>query len=229
MEATGTYTLLIADDEPDVLDLLQDFFVSRGYRVLAAHDGEEAVQLAQKNPDLVLLDVAMPNMNGLDACRRLRGHLHCPIIFLTARVEEADALEGFEAGADDYILKPFSLLVLEARVSAHLAREKRQATQAELRFAGNLTIDFHKQTVSVCEKRIELTSREFSIVSLLAKHPGRTFDRDLIHQKTGGWETGSNSQVVTELIRRIRRKLAEAGAERDPIETVWGLGYRWRE
>lgn len=229
MEATGTYTLLIADDEPDVLDLLQDFFVSRGYRVLAAHDGEEAVQLAQKNPDLVLLDVAMPNMNGLDACRRLRGHLHCPIIFLTARVEEADALEGFEAGADDYILKPFSLLVLEARVAAHLAREKRQATQAELRFAGNLTIDFHKQTVSVCEKRIELTSREFSIVSLLAKHPGRTFDRDLIHQKTGGWETGSNSQVVTELIRRIRRKLAEAGAERDPIETVWGLGYRWRE
>lgn len=229
MEATGTYTLLIADDEPDVLDLLQDFFVSRGYRVLAAHDGEEAVQLAQKNPDLVLLDVAMPNMNGLDACRRLRGHLHCPIIFLTARVEEADALEGFEAGADDYILKPFSLLVLEARVAAHLAREKRQATQAELRFAGNLTIDFHKQTVSVCEKRIELTSREFSIVSLLAKHPGRTFDRDLIHQKTGGWETGSNSQVVTELIRRIRRKLAEAGAESDPIETVWGLGYRWRE
>lgn len=229
MEATRTYTLLIADDEPDVLDLLQDFFVSRGYRVLAAHDGEEAVQLAQKNPDLVLLDVAMPNMNGLDACRRLRGHLHCPILFLTARVEEADALEGFEAGADDYILKPFSLLVLEARVAAHLAREKRQATQAELRFAGNLTIDFHKQTVSVCEKRIELTSREFSIVSLLAKHPGRTFDRDLIHQKTGGWETGSNSQVVTELIRRIRRKLAEAGAERDPIETVWGLGYRWRE
>lgn len=229
MEATGTYTLLIADDEPDVLDLLQDFFVSRGYRVLAAHDGEEAVQLAQKNPDLVLLDVAMPNMNGLDACRRLRGHLHCPILFLTARVEEADALEGFEAGADDYILKPFSLLVLEARVAAHLARERRQSTRAEMHFAGNLTVDFRRKAVFVENAPLDFTNREFSIISLLARHPGRTFDRDLIHQKTGGWETGGSSQVVTELIRRIRRKLTDAGADSDPIETIWGMGYRWRQ
>lgn len=118
MKADGTYTLLVADDEPDILELLKDFFISQGYRVLAARNGEEALQLAQEGPDLVLLDVAMPKADGLEVCRRLRQHLHCPILFLTARVEDADALEGFEAGADDYIPKPFSLPVLAARVAA---------------------------------------------------------------------------------------------------------------
>ncbi len=99
MKADGTYTLLVADDEPDILELLKDFFAGQGYRVLAARNGEEALQLAQEGPDLVLLDVAMPKADGLEVCRRLRQHLHCPILFLTARVEDADALEGFEAGA----------------------------------------------------------------------------------------------------------------------------------
>lgn len=230
MKVDGTYTLLVADDEPDILELLKDFFTSQGYRVLAARNGEEALQLAQEGPDLVLLDVAMPKADGLEVCRRLRQHLHCPILFLTARVEDADALEGFEAGADDYIPKPFSLPVLAARVAAHLAREGRQAVGggAEVRFAGNVTIDFRQCAVFADGSPVGLTPREFAIVSLLAKHPGRVFDRDLIHQKVGGWDAASSPLVVTEHVRRIRKKLLDAGAETDPIETVWGLGYRWR-
>ncbi len=228
MEAEETYTLLIADDEPDVLSLLRAFFTRQGYRVLAARNGLEALKLAEEGPDLVLLDVAMPGMDGLTVCRRLRGHLHCPILFLTARVEDADALEGFEAGADDYVTKPFSLSVLEARVAAHLAREGRQIARAEVRFAGDITIDFRKHSVSVEGTPVGLTKREFAIVSLLAKHPGRVFDRDSIHQKVGGWEAMSSPQGVTEHIRRIRKKLLDAGADGEPIETVWGIGYRWK-
>ena len=228
MEAEGTYTLLIADDEPDVLHLLCDFFIAQGYRVLSARNGFEALKLAEEGPDLVLLDIAMPGIDGLTVCRRLREHLHCPILFLTARVEDADALEGFEAGADDYVLKPFSLSVLGARVAAHLAREGRQTTRAEVRFAGNVAIDFRQHSVSVAGTPVSLTKREFAIVSLLARHPGRAFDRDLIHQKVGGWEAMSSPQGVTEHIRRIRKKLLDAGADGELIETVWGIGYRWK-
>ena len=229
MDGTRTYTLLIADDEPEILAMLSEYFSGLGYRVLAAVDGTQAVKLAEEGPDLVLLDMAMPQMDGLEACRRLRGHLHCPILFLTARVEDADALEGFEAGADVYVLKPFSLPVLAARIAAHLARDSRQAERARVRFSGNVTVDFGRRAVFVEERNAELTSREYAIASLLARNPGRVFHRDLIHEKVSDWEAESGSQGVTELIRRIRRKLADAGADTDPIETVWGMGYRWRQ
>ena len=157
----------------------------------------------------------MPLMDGYAVCRRLREHLTCPILFLTARVEDVDALEGFEAGADDYVLKPFSLAVLGARVKAHLAR-------------GDIAIDYRSRTVTAAGRPVELTRREFDIVAFLSKHPGQVFDRDRIHERVGGWENESDSQVVTEHIRRIRKKLAAAGAEPDPVETVWGMGYRWR-
>lgn len=229
MEPRNTYTLLIADDEPEILAMLSEYFAGLGYRVLAAADGAEAVQLAEEGPDLVLLDVAMPQLSGFEACRRLRGHLHCPILFLTARVEDADALEGFEAGADDYVVKPFSLPVLAARVSAHLTRDIRQATRSQMRFIGNITVNFSENAVLVNDCDVGLTAREYAIASLLARHPGRVFHRDLIHEKVSGWDAESGSQGVTELIRRIRRKLADAGADTDPIETVWGMGYRWRQ
>ena len=178
--------------------------------------------------DLIVLDVGMPLMDGYAVCRRLREHLTCPILFLTARVEDVDALEGFEAGADDYVLKPFSLAVLGARVKAHLARDNRQHVRAEVRFDGDIAIDYRSRTVTAAGRPVELTRREFDIVAFLSKHPGQVFDRDRIHERVGGWENESDSQVVTEHIRRIRKKLAAAGAEPDPVETVWGMGYRWR-
>ena len=233
MSREETYTLLIADDEPEILAVLREYFARQGYRVLAAADGEQALALAQgpARPDLLLLDVMMPGMDGLSLCRRLRNYLDCPILLLTARVEDADALAGFEAGADDYIPKPFSLPVLQARVEAHLSREHRAARSAArsaVRFAGNVTVDFPARAVLVNERPVALTKREFAILSLLARHPGRVFDREHIHENVGGWEAASSAQGVTELIRRIRQKLADAGADNDPVETVWGVGYRWR-
>ncbi len=228
METHGTYTLLIADDEPEILSLLEDYFQRCGYDVLAAASGAEALRLAQTSPDLVLLDVGMPDVDGLAVCRRLRDHVSCPILFLTARVDDAEVLAGFEAGGDDYITKPFSLAVLGARVAAHLAREGRRSARACVRFAGNVTIDFRERSVSVAQSPVELTRREFDILSLLARHAGQVFDRERIHEQVGGWDVGSSPAVVTEHIRRIRRKLSDAGADGAWLETVWGLGYRWR-
>ena len=134
-------TILVVDDEPDIVSLLEEYFSSQSFRVLTALDGETALKRAEHGPDLIVLDVGMPFMDGYAVCRRLREHLSCPIVFLTARVEDVDALEGFEAGADDYVLKPFSLAVLGARVRAHLARESRHQAKAEVRFDGDLVID----------------------------------------------------------------------------------------
>lgn len=221
--------LLVADDEPDIVALLQDYFTATGYDVLAAHGGAEALQLAQHGPDLAILDVGMPDIDGYAVCRRLREHLSCPILFLTARVEDVDALEGFAAGADDYVLKPFSLEVLGARVRAHLSREQRKAVRAEVRFDGDITIDYRARTVTVAGNAVDLTRREFDIVAFLSKHPGQVFERERIHEEVAGWEQGSSPLVVTEHIRRIRGKLASASeGAADPIETVWGMGYRWR-
>ena len=133
--------LLIADDEPDIVDTLARCFASRGYEILRASSGEEAVRQAGRAPDLILLDVNMPDLDGLEVCRRIRGHVSCPIIFLPARVEEADKLRGFAAGGDDYVVKPFSLDELTARVGAHLRRERRHGAAAELRFEGELVIN----------------------------------------------------------------------------------------
>ncbi|HJH43010.1 response regulator transcription factor [Rubneribacter badeniensis] len=221
-------TILVVDDEPDIVSLLEEYFSSQGFRVLTALDGETALKRAEHGPDLIVLDVGMPFMDGYTVCRRLREHLSCPIVFLTARVEDVDALEGFEAGADDYVLKPFSLAVLGARVRAHLARESRHQAKAEVRFDGDLVIDYRARTVQVAGTPVELTRREFDIAAFLAKHAGQVFERERIHERVGGWENESDPQVVTEHIRRIRKKLAVAGLAHDPIETIWGMGYKWR-
>lgn len=228
IERGGEATLLVVDDEPEIVALLDEYFTGLGYRVLTAGDGASALKRAEQNPDLIVLDVGMPLMDGYAVCRRLREHLTCPILFLTARVEDVDALEGFEAGADDYVLKPFSLAVLGARVKAHLARDNRHHVRAEVRFDGDIAIDYRSRTVTVAGQPVDLTRREFDIVAFLSKHPGQVFERDRIHERVGGWENESDSQVVTEHIRRIRKKLAAAGAAPDPVETVWGMGYRWR-
>ena len=221
-------TILVVDDEPDIVALLEEYLTGLGFRVLAAGDGQTALRRVEQSPDLIVLDVGMPGMDGYTVCRRLREHLSCPILFLTARVEDVDALEGFEAGADDYVLKPFSLAVLGARVRAHLAREQRRQVKTEVRFDGDVAIDDRARTVTVAGNAVELTRREFDIVAFLSKHPGLVFERERIHERVGGWETESDPQVVTEHIRRIRKKLAQAGATGDPVETVWGMGYRWR-
>ena len=134
--------ILIADDESDIVSMLGSFFESKGFRVLPAFNGAEALKQVEKQPDIILLDINMPGTDGLEICQRIRDHISCPILFLTARIEDADKVKGFAVGGDDYIVKPFSLMELEARVRAHLRREARHNFEAQVKFSGDLTIDY---------------------------------------------------------------------------------------
>lgn len=220
------YKVLIADDEADIANMLRRFFQSRGYRVFSAASGSEAVALAQRGPDIILLDVNMPGMDGLEVCRRIRDHISCPILFLTARVEEADKLRGFAAGGDDYIVKPFSLAELEARVQAHLRRERRRAFEERVCFFGELTVDYSQRCLFMKGERIALAKKEFDIVELLSQNPGQVFDKERIYERVWGYDGEGDSAVVAEHIRRIRGKLA-GYTDGNYIETVWGCGYKW--
>ena len=219
--------ILIADDESDIVSMLDSYFTRRGYLVLKAYSGAEAVRLSERGPDVILLDVSMPDMDWLEVCRRIRSYVSCPIIFLTARVDDSDKIKGFAAGGDDYVVKPFSMAELGARVAAHLRREKRHAAAAELRFDGDLVINYSDRTVSLGGQDVGLARKEFDIVEFLSQNPGLVFDKERIYEGVWGIDGEGDSTVVVEHIRRIRVKLAAAGAQRQYIETVWGVGYKW--
>lgn len=228
--------MLIVDDEADIVNMLSEYFEMEGFEVVTAGGGVEALSAASSGPafDIVLLDVNMPDMDGYAVCRRIREYMGCPILFLTARLEDADQLDGFAAGADDYVTKPFSLEVLGRRVAAHLTREERfRQPEGATRFFREVTIDYSRRTVEVDTEgssgavRVDLTKLEFEMVSLLSKHPGQVFDRDAIYASVWGWGSSGDPSQVREHIRRIRNKLIAAGVTKDPIETVWGVGYKW--
>lgn len=233
-------TMLIVDDERAIASMLEEYFELQGYKVITANSAEEALAAVDASLrhvaasiDIVLLDVNMPGMDGFELCRRIRGLLPCPIIFLTARVEDADQIDGFAAGGDDYVLKPFSLDVLGERVRAHLMREERRAVPAaaSARIFADMTIDFSRRCVEVAglegAREVPLTKTEFDIVELLSKAPGHVYDRDVIYERVWGWDAEGDPSIVREHIRRIRKKFTQAGAQQDHIETVWGVGYRW--
>lgn len=218
-------TLLIADDEPGIVDMLKRFF-SPEYLVLTAYSGREAIEKASASPDLILLDITMPGADGLKVCRSIREYVSCPILFLTARISQADKIAGFQAGGDDYIVKPFDLDELQARVRAHLRREQRRQNQSQIRFFGDLVIDYSARTVAVNDHPIPLSKKEFDITELLSLHTGQVFDRERIYEAVWGLEGDGSSDTVMEHIRKIRAKLAVHTLHRY-IETVWGAGYKW--
>lgn len=218
--------ILIADDEKDIVSMLSAFFAGKGYSVLTAANGGEALKQAERQPDIILLDINIPGQNGLEICRRIRRHVSCPILFLTARIEDADKVAGFAAGGDDYIVKPFSLLELEARVQAHLRREARRSFEAKVKFAGDLTIDYSERCLYYAGVRLELAKKEFDIVELLSQNPGQVFDKERIYERVWGYDSEGDSSVVAEHIRRIRTKIG-AYTGRSYIDTVWGCGYKW--
>ncbi len=221
------YKLLMVDDDVQLLKMLSQYFQIKGYEILTAKDGKEALEKAAKGPDLILLDVNMPRMDGLEVCRRIRDKVSCPILFLTARVEEEDRVGGLLSGGDDYIVKPFSLRELEARITAHLKREERHQSRTEYRFKGDCLVDYAARTVQIGEQYLELTRLEYEIVEFLSMHPGQVFDRERIYERVCGLDGEGDSRVITELVRRIRKKMA-ACTEQEYIETVWGMGYRWK-
>ena len=218
--------ILIVDDEIDIVLMLSSFFENKGYLVLSATNGEEALKQIERQPDIILLDINMPRLDGLKVCERIRNYLSCPILFLTARIEDTDKVKGFAAGGDDYIVKPFSLMELEARVAAHLRREMRHSFKAQVKFSYNLMIDYLERCLFFADQRVGLAKKEFDIVELLSQNPGQVFDKERIYERIWGYDSEGDSSVVTEHIRRIRTKIA-AYTDRVYIETVWGCGYKW--
>lgn len=220
------YRLLIVDDDQALLKMLREYFLLKGYEVHSAVTGEEAMEKCRDRMDLILLDINMPGMDGLEVCRQIRNEISCPILFLTAKVEEQDRVNGLLSGGDDYILKPFSLKELEARIIAHLNREERRRSSSEYRFRNGLMIDYTVREVRLEGEVIELTRTEYAIIEFLSMHPGQVFDRERIYVQVCGYDAEGDSRGITELVRRIRKKLAKHG-ETEYIETVWGVGYRW--
>ena len=219
--------LLIVDDERDILDMLRRFFERKGYDVITAETGQAALKLAQTQPDMILLDINLPDVDGLQVCATIRRHVSCPILFLTARSEDSDKVKGFAAGGDDYVVKPFSLDELAARVGAHLRREQRHASRSEVRFDADLVIDYSERAVVFRGEPITFAKKEFDIIEFLSQNAGQVFDRERIYERVWGLDSEGESSVVSEHIRRIRVKLAACGAQ-PYIETVWGCGYKWR-
>ncbi len=218
--------ILIVDDEKGIVDMLKSHFERQSFQVYTAYNGMEALKQAVCDPDIVLLDINMPEMDGLAVCQRIREFITCPILFLTARIESADKIIGFQAGADDYIVKPFDLDELGARVAAHLRREQRRQYNKAVRFFGEITIDYAARTIAINGESVSMSKREFDIVELLSLNPGQVFDRERIYETVWGIDGDGNSDTVMEHIRKIRAKLT-AHTLHSYIETVWGCGYKW--
>lgn len=218
--------ILIIDDEKMLTDLLARQFSENGYIVHTANGGEQALELLNEKPDLILLDINMPDIDGLSFCKTVRKIVTCPIIFLTARITEQDKLKGFQMGGDDYITKPFSLAELTARVDAHLRREERRYMTPQIITCHGLIINLSERTVSYQEEIIPFTKLEFDIIELLLTNSNQIFDKERIYELVWGLEAGGDNNVVKEHIRKIRTKLNKA-VDWDFIKTVWGIGYKW--
>ena len=219
--------ILIIDDEKDITKLLDDYFRMKGHDTIVAYDGEEAMKKIESGPDIILLDINMPKLDGIEVCKRIRNHISCPILFLTAKIDDMDKLLGFRVGADDYIVKPFHLDILGARVEAHLRRETRHSVQNQLKFWDDLVINYSTKEVFCKDIPISFPKKEFEIIELLSSHPGQVFDKERIYELIWGYDSESMPSVITEHIRRIRKRL-EKVCDKEYIETLWGVGYRWK-
>ena len=218
--------IMLVDDEKGIVAVMKNYFEMSGYQVITAYSGQEALKKMSYLPDIILLDINMPDMDGLTVCENIREYITCPILFLTARIETIDKIKGFSAGADDYIVKPFDLDELGARVAAHLRRENRKQEQSTLRFFGDMVIDYAKREIIISGTNVSLSKKEFEIVELLSTNAGQVFDRERIYDTVWGLESDGNSDTNMEHIRKIRAKFSVLSLH-TYIETVWGVGYKW--
>lgn len=220
--------ILIVDDEKEVADMIKDFLVLNDYEVIIANSGNEAIEKVSNSPNLILLDINMPDIDGLEVCKRIRNIVTCPIIFLTARALEQDRINGLLIGADDYIIKPFSLEELEARIIAHLRREERNLKKKKVKLQEDLYIDYSSKQVHYKNELVPFTKKEFDIIELLSLNRGQIFDKERLFEIVWGYNNDSEISVVTEYIRRIRQKFKNKSGK-EFIDTVWGYGYKWVE
>jgi DNA-binding response OmpR family regulator len=227
-------TILLVDDEDAVQKLLTYPLEREGFRVIPARDGQEALdRFAEETPDLVVLDIMLPGLDGLEVCKRLRARSTVPIIMLTARDDELDKVVGLELGADDYITKPFSIREFRSRVRALLRRAKlppyQGAEDGEIISAGPLRIDVARRTVEVEGKPAQLTYVEFELLRTLASHPGRVYSRKMLLDELWGGSDYREPRTIDVHVRHLREKLERDPAEPEFIHTVRGVGYRFRE
>jgi len=222
--------VLVVDDEPQIVQIARDYLEKSNFRVAAALDGREALRIArQERPDLVVLDLNLPEMDGLDVCRSLRRGSDVPIIMLTARAEEADRLIGLELGADDYIVKPFSPRELVARVRAVLRRTHGDVRDAEMIRCGDLAIDLLGHRVTKSAETVHLTRTEFDLLVTLAKRPGQTFTRAQLLGSQHGYAYDGYDRSVDAHIKNIRRKLEDDPTDPQYVLTVYGVGYQFAD
>jgi DNA-binding response OmpR family regulator len=221
-------TILVVDDEARIVKLVRDYLERAGFDVLAAHDGETALTLARlERPDLIVLDLMLPGVDGLDVCRRLRQESGVPIIMLTARVEEADRIVGLELGADDYVTKPFSPGELVARVRATLRRVSGQVGPATILRAGDVELDTAALAATVAGQPVDLTPTEFQLLATLVRQPGRIFSREQLLEAVHGVAFDGYDRSVDSHVKNLRRKIEPDPREPRYIQTVYGVGYRF--
>lgn len=224
--------ILVVEDEKPIVDILKFNLVKNGYKVIEAYDGDEGLKLAMsKEPDLILLDVMLPGLDGFGVCRRVREKSNVPIIMLTAREEEVDKVLGLELGADDYITKPFSIRELLARVKANLRRtgSEDSAFGSDILRIDNLAIDSSRYEVVKNDEVIDLTLREFELVKFLAEQQGRIFSRETLLEKVWGYDYYGDVRTVDVTIRRLREKIEDDPANPSYIITKRGVGYYFRK
>lgn len=218
--------ILVVDDEKDIRKLLTDYFQLQGYQVYTAKNGEEVLEKITVGPDIILLDINMPQMDGMEVCKKIRDYVSCPIIFLTARIQEQDRINGLMIGGDDYIMKPFTVRELGARVAAHLRREQRIQAREDIKFQQELVINYSSRQVLFQGNPVNFTRTEFDLVEFLSLHKGQVFSRERIYELVWGYDGQGDSDIIMEHIRRIRMKLKRY-TDTVYIETVWGVGYKW--
>ncbi len=223
-------TILVVDDEPKIVDLARDYLEHAGFGVLVANDGRTALVLARtRTPDLVVLDLGIPEPDGLDVIRAIRRESNMPVVILTARDDELDKLIGLELGADDYITKPFSPRELVARVKAVLRRVEPGATPSDTIRAGDVTLDVPRMRAEVDGRLVELTATEFELLATLARRPGRIFTRGQLLDALRGASFESYERAIDTHVKNLRRKLEPDPRSPRYILTVYGVGYRFAE
>lgn len=220
--------ILIVDDEKDIVAFMKDALEDEGYTVIYAYNSDDAFLRLKEDPDLIILDVMMPGMDGFALCDQIRKSVSCPIIFVSAKSAEQDRIKGLMVGGDDYIEKPFSLKELKTRIYAHLRREQRihHKTYHRLHIK-NLVIDTAAYEVFCNSKKITFTQREFEILQYLVSHPNQVLSKEQIYDHVWGLEAMGDTSTVTEHIKKIRAKLGKHDPNTTYISTVWGVGYKW--
>lgn len=217
--------ILVVDDEPHVLDVVGRYLRHEGFETLLAHDGAQALTLSD-DADLVILDLMLPSVDGIEVCRQLRAKRNIPIIMLTARAEETDKLIGLGVGADDYVVKPFSPRELVARVQAVFRRTGPQTPTDDVIRLGDLRINVKTRTAERSGEPLNLTAREFDLLAFLAHSPGQVFTREQLLDNVWDYHFAGDDSTVTVHVRRLREKIEPNPVRPQYVKTVWGVGYK---